>query len=180
VTSNFPEATIQLDDIQRRFPSQIQHYGWLEEQELRQVIAQCKYATWLDRGTIEPLLGSRTRALFSIWNGLRIFGSAKTELAAFLVSQNAMIAWNPDQNTSSVLEKTSDIDIKEAQNLCQTHFSPMKTYSPLLKWLLNPQRISKNMTNHSLLENQALRRELRGVYQSKTWRISNRIHKLFF
>lgn len=178
--AHFPETKAQIKQLERRFPSQFLHHGWLEEQELQQVIAQCKYATWLDQGAIEPLLGSRTRALFAIWNGLKIFGSAETELAEFLVAHNAMVAWHPDENTPYILESAEKLDCEEAQNLCQMYFSPLKTYEPLLRWLSNPQRVPKKVTDFPMLENQALRRELRAVYQSKTWRISNKIHTLFF
>lgn len=177
--SHFPEGDKIIQKLQTQYPQFI-HHGWLAEMQLQEVLQQCQYSAWLDQGRIEPLLGSRTRALFAIWNGMKIFGSAQTELAEFLVRNQAMLKWNGRESPSIVFSEISKIKIPQAQSICQQYFSPDIVYAPLLEWIRNPIKIKKQKQNYPFEENQRLRRRLREIYQSKTWKITNRIHKLFF
>lgn len=177
--SHFPEGEELLKQLQHDFP-ELQYHGWLREAELLNVLKKCRYSTWLDQGEIEPLLGSRTRALFAIWHGLKIFGSPQTELAQFLIEKKAMVPWNENIPISSVFDRLSELDPRHAQDICHQYFNPAVVYAPILRWLDSPLRIKKASTDYPVLENQRLRRQLRGIYASRTWKITNRIHRLLF
>ena len=57
----------------------IQH-GWLKDVDLQALLSQCSFGVWTDNEGVEPLLGSRTRALFYIWSGLTPIGDDTTEI----------------------------------------------------------------------------------------------------
>lgn len=175
---HFPEGKQLIKELQDRFTN-LKYHGWIAEPELENVIRKCQYSVWLDQGDIEPLLGSRTRALFSIWHGLKIFGSTKTELADFLMRQQAMVEWDGRKPADIVFRQLAEINVEHAQSVCKQYFSPDVVYAPIVEWINNPVRVKKQPQDSVFLENQSLRREIRSVYQSSTWKILNRVHKLF-
>ena len=80
---------------------------------------------------LEPLLGSRTRALFYIWSGLTPIGDDTTELAQVLASNRCMNTWNQEHPFES-------IDIQQAQQFCMEQYAPDVVYTPLQLWLQTP------------------------------------------
>lgn len=152
-------------------------HGWLNSSELNEVLSDANIGVWLDNEGIEPLLGSRTRALFYIWHGVKIIASNTTELAAFLESEGALVQWDLDVNFKELIERANAIDIPSAQELCIQYFSPQRIYMPLLNWLNDPKHLLREDRDWINEENQRLRRELQAIFSSKTWRISNALHK---
>ena len=61
------------------------------QNELDAVVKQCQSGVWADRLGIESTLGSRTRALFYLWNGLTPVGTLNTELRSCTLTN--VCAW---------------------------------------------------------------------------------------
>ena len=168
--NHYPSQHSKLQDI----PNIIQH-GWVSLPELERILHQCRYGLWVDKGNIEPLLGSRTRALFYIWHGLIPIGSCNTELAAFLKDAQALIPWDANQSIEEMCE-TSILPISSIQKLCADHFHPEIVYEPLKNWLHAPKRITRPLKDNLFGANQRLEQELRQIHQSKTWRWGSKLH----
>jgi hypothetical protein len=178
VTENYPEMEEKFNSMLKNYSSQVTYHGWLEEVHLQKVVSSCYLATWLDLPGIEPLLGSRTRALYYIWNGLKIFGSTLTELGLQLHEHRFLAEWHQRSELPMVLEEAEKIDTSKAQQFCLKLFAPNKIYQPLIKWIINPKIVATGRPSFIATENQRLRGEIQRIYSSKTWRWSNRLHLL--
>jgi|GEM_PF-5449628 len=151
-------------------PKEWKQYGWLPPIDLDRVIDNCGFGVWADEQGVEPLLGSRTRALFYIWNGLTPVGDTTTELALTLYKGGHMSSWSDIQPLSSV-------NIESAQQYCHTHFGPKTAYKGLLEWLQSPSIKHKRPNSSTHEENLRLRETLRKIHTSPTWRIGSTVHK---
>ena len=151
-------------------PKEWKQYGWLSTIDLDSVIDDCGFGVWADEQGVEPLLGSRTRALFYIWNGLTPVGDTTTELALTLHKEGHMSSWSDNQPLSSV-------NIEDAQQYCQNHFAPKTVYDGLLEWLHAPSIKHKRPNASTHDENLRLRETLRKIHTSPTWRVGSTVHK---
>ncbi len=154
----------------------IQH-GWLQQTDLQQVIEQCDYGIWADRNCSESLLGSRTRLLFYLWNGLTPIGDTKTELALDIHRNGWMYDWDKFSKFTAN-SSIKSIDIEKAQQYCVEHFSADIVYRPLRQWLQNPKHIGMTPTTSLHLENLRLRERIQEIHSSMTWRWGSKVHKL--
>jgi len=153
-------------------PEQWNQHGWLTEEALQKIIQQCRFGVWTDTQGSEPILGSRTRALFYIWCGLIPIGDETTELAETLLNQKCMNSW-------SQADPFSSIDIQVAQSFCASTFGPEHVYQPLKDWLSNPKINHRQRSSSVEMENLKLRTELQTIYETKTWRWGSKIHQAF-
>ena len=151
-------------------PTHWTQYGWLPPIDLQKIVDRCQFGVWADEQGIEPLLGSRTRALFYIWNGLTPVGDTTTELASLLHTEGHMSSWSDEP-------PLSPIDIVAAQQYCQIHFAPKTVYNGLLDWLANPSIRHKRPTSSTHEENLRLRGALHKIHTSPTWRIGSTVHQ---
>ena len=69
---------------------------------------------------------------------------------------------------------------RKAQNHLAQSVSPARCYAPLLKWLEAPARMRGQASVQAEMASQLaeLRRELRSVHGSATWRIGSRMHRM--
>lgn len=162
---------------QQPIPNRWTQHGWLAHSELQDLIGQCSYGVWTDRQCSESLLGSRTRLLFYLWNGLTPIGDNKTELALELHDHGWMYTWNEFSNMSAK-SPPAPIDIQKAQQYCQRQFSADVVYSPLKGWLRSPKHSVKSSTTNLHLENLRLREQIQEIHSSITWRYGSKFHKL--
>ena len=153
----------------RPLPGTWTQHGWLEDSDLQTLLSQCSYGVWTDTKCAESLLGSRTRALFYIWSGLTPIGDTTTELGTDLANAKCMNTW--DQKNPF-----TPIDIERAQQFCVDNYDPDTVYAPLRTWLTSPNLRHRPPSPSIHDENLRLRRELDGIYASKTWRWGSKIH----
>lgn len=153
-------------------PDQWNNHGWLTESDLQKIIEQCSFGVWADATGNEPILGSRTRALFYIWCGLTPIGDGTTELAEMLIDQGCMNSWSHPN-------PFSHIDIEAAQQFCADRFAPSSVYTPLLNWLERPTLAHRTRSSGVEMENLKLRAELQTIYETKTWRWGSKLHRLY-
>ena len=156
--------------IDKTLPPSWNDHGWLNENELHNIIKTCKFGVWTDTKGVEPLLGSRTRALFYIWCGLTPIGDATTELATELVKANCMNTWTQDMPFTA-------INIVQAQQFCAERYAPEKVYEPIEQWLQSPTLHHRVPSTSTHDENIRLRKELQTIYNTKTWRWGSKIHR---
>ena len=146
-------------------------HDWLAQNELDAVVKQCQFGVWADRLGIESTLGSRTRALFYLWNGLTPVGTLNTELAVQLYTHKCMRSWT---------DKLKPINIEAAQEHCTNTYGPSHAYEPLIQWLRNPTRVHRNELGGLASDNLRLREALNKIHESITWRIGSRLHRLIY
>lgn len=155
--------------IDRTLPPSWNSHGWLPETELQKLLQTCAFGVWTDTKGIEPLLGSRTRALFYIWCGLTPIGDATTELATELLNAKCMNSWNQEI-------PFKPIDIIHAQQFCTDMYAPVKAYEPIKQWLQSPTLRHRLPSSSVYDANIRLREELQMIYNTKTWRWGSKFH----
>jgi hypothetical protein len=166
-------------------PGRVDLEEWPEQEAFLRKMRDCHVGVWLDRPGMEPLLGSRTRALLYAWLGLEMVGSPATELASELEELGAL---RPARNAIELCKqleqiaeapRPQELRIREQAQLAR-RLSPALCYAPLLGWLEDPRRIPCNASAQAEMAAQlaALRRELKSVHSSATWRVGSRLHRL--
>ena len=156
---------------ERTIPETWTQHGWLNDIDLHAVLSRCSFGVWTDAKGVEPLLGSRTRALFYIWSGLTPIGDTTTELAQELTEAKCMNSWEQQNPFVS-------IDIDHAQQYCLDNYAPDKVYAPLRHWLGAPKLKHRTPSPSTHIENLRLRSELDAIYASKTWIWGSKFHGL--
>ena len=164
---------------------QAQIVGWCSEAEFEGYLRQCDVGIWLDRPGIEPLLGSRTRALFFAWVGLQIIGSISCELADMMSKKGILLS----ASTASEVQAK----LLEAQSQKNTHLkqqqrfealksqSPEQVFKPLIEWLNNPIRLPSLLPEkvHQQAEIiQNLAQELKRIHTSPTWKYGSKLNRM--
>ncbi len=159
-----------LEESSHRLPPSWTVHGWLSTPDLQKVIKTCQFGVWADRHGTEPLLGSRTRALFYLWNGLTPIGDTTTELASLLYEAQSMRSWE-DSNPFQ------PVNIHQVQEFCRKTFAPDNIYQPLFSWMKSPSKTHPLRQSETLLsENRRLRQTLQNIYNTPTWRWGSKLH----
>ncbi|MBM74862.1 MAG: hypothetical protein CMK59_05640 [Proteobacteria bacterium] len=159
--------------------------GWCSEDQFEDLLSICDVGIWLDRPGIEPLLGSRTRALLFAWTGLQIIGTPSCELTESLERNDTMLAAYTASDLQAALiaiqSKENTKLVQEQRYLKLSSYAPEHIFKPLLKWLEHPQRLPsllpKQMHEQSDII-QKLSQELKKIHTSPTWKIGSKLHRI--
>ncbi|MDP6934580.1 MAG: hypothetical protein QGG40_16775, partial [Myxococcota bacterium] len=130
-----------------RFGDRIHVHGWLPERELGDVVESCHVGLFLDRPGWEPTLGSRTRLMWFVHQGLEPIHNSDCALARELASE-ALVPVLPDAFPGTieralvhrVASEGAGPAIGRAQSWLARRFSPESVVAPLLEWLHSPDR----------------------------------------
>lgn len=157
----------------------IHRHGWLDDHRLAQIVDDCGYGIWVDKPCVESFLGSRTRALFYIWNGLLPIGTPNTELGQTLLDNNALIPFQPSTPLQEYIQRNS-VHIHHTQTFCTENFAPEKAYRPLVEWLEKPTLLvhTTNGIEDCIQENKRLQEQLQQIQQTPTWKLLHKLHSI--
>ena len=167
-----PQCPIQTWSNKR-----VHHHGWLSNEDFYRLLCKQDIGFWINRPGVEPLLGSRTRALLFAWMGMDITASCDTELMQDLHLEG--LVWNI-RNKENLREAFSS-PIHHGSKLrkyCHDHYSPSKVYTPIENWLKNPVRSQKTTQEYISEELYQLRKTVQAIHGSTTWKWGSRLHKL--
>lgn len=152
-------------------------HDWLPQQQLQDLLSKQDLGFWMNHKGIEPLLGSRTRALLFAWMHMDIAASCDTELMHDLLSKNLVHDIREANDLHNVIESPPN---KGSQLFayCQEQYAPEKVYAPLLDWLSHPQK--RTPLTQEILQEEIfrLRAEMNTIYATPTWRWGSRLHSL--
>ena len=161
--------------------------GWIPHGDLPARLAQAHLLLSVDRPGAEPLLGSRTRLVFGLHQGLELMATTPCELAASLAEQGFLRSL-PSPTAQAVadalaqaVERGSDGQVvDQAQAWLSRAFEPTALAAPLLAWAEAPQRSPAGTSGALELAAQLaqVRSELAGVYATPTWRLLSSLHGL--
>ena len=154
----------------------VHHHGWLSNDHFYESLCTQDVGLWVNHQGVEPLLGSRTRALLFAWMGMDIAASCDTELMESLLQEG--LVWDLRSPKDLQLCLQSPKFHGEALiEYCQEDFSPTKVFSPIKEWLKNPVRNQSSQQETMSDELHRLRTTIRNIHNSKTWRWGSRIHR---
>jgi hypothetical protein len=161
--------------------------GWVPHGDLGARLEGAHLLLQVDRPGAEPTLGSRTRLIFGLHQGLELLATTPCALATELASLGFLHPL-PEANPRAVADALEAIVARgsdgaataEAQAWASVAFDPDRLAAPLLDWVSAPERAPAGRSGaHELsLQLQATRAELAGVYATPTWRLLSTLHRL--
>ncbi len=163
------------------FADRFSFHGWVSHSELPGILKVAHVGLCLDRPGVEPELGSRTRVLFYIHQGLSVVATTRTELCGEL-AEKGLIFGVPVQDSAALAKvlialcerATTGEEVARAQAVLEASFLPAKIFSTLQDWVKNPRRVSPGKDPSAELAEELLRlrAELAAVHASPAWRVS--------
>ncbi|MDP2304536.1 MAG: hypothetical protein Q8P18_00745 [Pseudomonadota bacterium] len=154
----------------------------LPPSELARVLGTCTVGVTLDRPGYEPELGSRTRLLLYLHQGLPIIATARCELARDMAAGGWLHAV-PEADAIAL----SDALLAPLSRLpdrapLRARYSIASTTSGLRAWAARPMRRAVQGEADAMAalstERDTLRETLAQVYASPTWRAMDRLRRL--
>ena len=162
-------------------------HGWVPHKVLPELLREAHVGLCLDRMGVEPELGSRTRVLFYLHQGLEVVATPKTELCEELAGLR-MIHAAEQSRPESVAEALVQIaessglprSVERAQSYLADRMAPDTVFSPLVQWLNAPLRVERGVDPTVELgeELQRVRAELAEVHATRTWRAAGAADRL--
>ncbi len=183
IPNHYTAGWKRIEQWARKHPKRVNLLEWPEHGKMIEQLSDSVGGIWLDRKGVEPLLGSRTRALLFSWMGLEIIGSPSTELGTRLDEQGLLHSCsNGEELKLSILEILKDRGLKaqQTQSWFNSQFAPKAVYAPLINWVNRPKKCPgiSNASTALAREQRRARQELNAIHSSKTWRLANSAHKL--
>jgi hypothetical protein len=150
----------------------------LRPHALAEVLSRCTHTVSVDRPGYEPELGSRTRLLFALHQGLRPIGSARCELARTLVAGGWMSEADGPEAIRDALSASPPLPDREP---LRTRYSVAATTEGLRAWATRAGRTSPHPEYETLAaltrERDDLRQTLQMTWASPTWRALDRARR---
>ncbi|MFH1464479.1 MAG: hypothetical protein ABIO70_08835, partial [Pseudomonadota bacterium] len=161
-------------------------HGWLPQAELPTALAPAHLLLSADLPGAEPTLGSRTRLLFGLHQGLELLASTGPELAAGLAAEGFLhpLAPGPEVLAEALAARVAagsdGASTAEAQRVLRARHDPAILGAPLARWAAAPRRAPTGDGHVEVLSARiaALEAELAAVYDTPTWRLLSRLHGL--
>jgi hypothetical protein len=149
--------------------------------QLADLLAPCSVGVVLDRPGYEPELGSRTRLLLYLHQGLSVVSTTRCELARELAA-GGWIRPVPCADPTALAHSLLLTDPLPDRAPLRARYSVDATTQGLREWLRRPRRAAVPADTTALLaitrERDALRAELQRVYGSPTWKAMDRLRRL--
>jgi hypothetical protein len=163
------------------FSDRFTFHGWVPHSELSGILEAAHVGLCLDRPGVEPELGSRTRVLFYLHQGLSVVATTRTELCGEL-EEKGLIQGVPVQDSVALAKAlialcegaTTGEEVAQAQEALRSKFSPSKVFATFQDWVNKPRRVSSGKDPSAELAEELvrLRAELAAVHASPAWRVS--------
>jgi len=188
IRGHFDQGYAQLRALVERSPHRrrVRFLGWLPHAELPAALAEAHMLLNVDAAGYEAALGSRTRVLFALHQGLQVASTTGSDLCATLARLELILplpSRAPQALAGALLEaaaRGSDgQQVAAAQQHLATSHHPRKLLAPLLRWARAPDRAPAGEGALQALsqENLALRQQLAAIHGSPTWRILGGLHQ---
>jgi hypothetical protein len=149
---------------------------------LGDALADCTVGVVLDRPGYEPELGSRTRLLLFLHQGLRVVATARCELARDLAAGGFLAAVPPGDPVALADALLAPAPPLADRAPLRARYGIAATTAGLRAWAAAPVRQPNHGDADPLLalvrERDALRATLAEVYASPTWRALDRLRRV--
>lgn len=160
-----------------RHAARFRFHGWVDGAHLGAVLAGCHVGLCLDRPGWEPELGSRTRILFWLHQGLQVVATARGELCRELAAEGQLVAvpqGDPDAVVRALLELGPPLDRAPLRE----RYDPDRVTAPIRRWAAAPRRTTgPDPLVRALLAAERDRSELAALRATPTWRALDRLHR---
>lgn len=159
--------------------------GWVRHRDLPAALASAHVFLNVDRPGPEPELGSRTRLLFAIHQGLSVATTPCTEVARDLLAAGLGVSL-PVGDPASLADALVDLATRATSALpdasrreVSARYAPEAVTRPLRAWAACPSRAPGGVSTADRLARRVeeLEQALAAVHQSPTWRTLAPVHR---
>lgn len=161
-----------------RHATRFHFHGWVDEASLAAIAAESDVLLCLDRPGFEPELGSRTRVLFALHQGLSVVATPRSELVDELAREgfvHPVPLSDPEATATALLRE----DPRPDRAPLRTRYDLAHVLAPLKAWAAAPVRRRPAPEAGALLdlvhERDALIREIDRIRSTPTWRMLNKL-----
>ncbi len=176
------EAGVRASAHRARF----ELHGWVSHRELARLTVDADLLLSVDRPGAEPELGSRTRLLFALHQGLEVASTLNSDIARELARRGwlqPIDAPTPTDVTATLIDHyATEHDgeaVLAAQAWLRTTHDPRHLTVPLTRWLRSPSRAPRGpgASEQVALQLAQTQAELAAVHGSPTWRTLAWMHR---
>lgn len=183
-----PVAGHHVDDYARfvaaarasRHAARFRFHGWVDGETLAAVLSRCHVGLCLDRPGFEAELGSRTRVLFWLHQGLQVVATARGELVRELAEAGHVVAvpaGDPQATAAALLGLGEPRDRADLR----ARYDVRVVGEPIRRWARAPRRRPPGAETGALVAALAARdaalAELARVRASPTWQTLDRLRR---
>jgi hypothetical protein len=167
--------------------SRFTFHGWVPHRVVPDLLARAHVGVCMDRPGHEPELGTRTRVLFYLHQGLVVFATPRSELVRELAGLRMIFPVRSGDSRhlaaglSHLAAKGQDgAQVRRARGYLLGRYSEEQVVSGLLEWLRAPFRVPPLETPEARLSTEIahLKAELAAVYASPTWQVGSTTHRV--
>lgn len=155
----------------------VQVHNWLKDEQFRSVLRQCHAGVWLDRHGVEPVFGSRTRAVLMLHHNKGIIATPSNQWLKMICQKGFL---RPATDAQSLKEAIIDEYFHPSPQVSteiQSSLNQDIIFSPLEKWLNEPHCTHQPLEKAINSEWQKLQHDHFALKNSPSVRGLNRIHK---
>jgi len=160
-----------------RHAGRFHFHSWVDEPTLARIVARCHVLLCLDRPGFEPELGSRTRVLFALHQGLGVVATPTSELVEELAA-GGYVQPVPRGDPAAVAAALLTPGTLPDRGPLRERYGAGVT-DPLVRWVAAPERRRPAPEAGPLLElvrhRDALARELARLHESPAFRLLDRL-----
>ncbi len=162
-------------------------HGWVPHRAVPELLARAHVGICVDRPGHEPELGTRTRVLFYLHQGLGVLATPRSELTRELAGLRMIfpLRSGDPQHLAAGLEHVArkgqdGAQVRRAQGFLEGRHDEVQVLAGLLEWLQVPARVRPASSVEAQLgaEIARLKAELNAVYESPTWQVGSTTHRV--
>jgi glycosyltransferase involved in cell wall biosynthesis len=171
--------------LSSRHSEKFDFHGWVPHERVFELLKGAHVGVTMDRTGIEAELGARTRVLLFLHQGLEVITTTGSDFTNEMVDRGFALGVEVGDSAGlsaalgQLVNQKSGDRVAAAQHHLASHHSIDRLSVELNLWVSSPFRVDSVATPLSLVssELEAVRRELREVYGSITWRILGRLFR---
>ena len=154
-------------------------HPWVPDEEISALTQRCHVGVSLDRPGLEPELGSRTRLLFYLHQGLSLVATTRSELAASLADAGVLHAVAPGSPEALASALLGPLPVPDRSSVAE-QYSPARVVLPLQRWAAAPRRAppspNADLLQAALIERDRLQAELGAIRSAPLFRFLSGAH----
>lgn len=173
--SNYSEGWEQLQHFSNSM-ERVHCHDWLDDVEFLDLIKKCHAGIWLDKPSIEPLLGCRTRGILMLHHRRLIIASCSNAWHRHLNEIGVLRAANSINGFVEAIEEEW-IKPSPISDVLGSDRDPDTVFKPMLRWLEAPLKTHHELDDSLNLEHQQLIQTHQALLNSRSIRGLNTLHR---
>ena len=156
---------------------QVRVHNWVNDDAFLSIVRQCHAGVWLDRHGVEPVFGSRTRAVLMLHHNRGIIATPSNQWLKLICEKGFLRPATDAQSLKEAIINEYFHPSPQVSKEIQNSLNQEVIFSPLEKWLEEPNRTHQPLDNVISSEWHKLQHDHFALKNSPSVRGLNRIHQ---